>query len=151
MYVTAPRREDYGLAQLEALADGAMLVTTEAPGPYAALPIARDLDARLVGDDLAGALRAALEDPREDYAERARTALLPFRRGSVDALVQTELLPRLLPVRGQTQRNGSGPCYAFEGSDSFFARLRSLANCFHVRVLAMSFLVSHARRAVATP
>ncbi len=97
VYVTAPRREDYGLAQLEALADGAMLVTTEAPGPYAALPIARDLDARLVGDDLAGALRAALEDPLEDYAESARTALLPFRRGSVDALVQQELLPRLLP------------------------------------------------------
>jgi hypothetical protein len=97
VYVTAPRREDYGLTQLEALADGAMLVTTEAPGPYAALPIARDLDARLIGDDLAGALRAALEDPREDYAERARTALLPFRRGSVDALVQQELLPRLLP------------------------------------------------------
>jgi hypothetical protein len=96
VYVTAPRREDYGLTQLEALADGAMLVTTEAPGPYAALAIARDLDARLVGDDLAGALRAALDDPHDDYAERARTALLPFRRGSVDALVQQELLPRLL-------------------------------------------------------
>jgi hypothetical protein len=98
VYVTAPRREDYGLAQLEALADGAMLVTTEAPGPYAALPIARDLDARLVGDDLPGALRAALDDPRDDYADRARTAMLPYRRGSVDALVQQELLPRLLPA-----------------------------------------------------
>jgi hypothetical protein len=102
VYVTAPRREDYGLTQLEALADGAMLVTTEAPGPYAALPIARDLDARLVGDDLIAALRAALDDPREDYAERARTALLPFRRGSVDALVQRELLPRLLGDLGRT-------------------------------------------------
>jgi Glycosyl transferases group 1 len=98
VYMTAPRREDYGLAQLEALADGAMLVTTEAPGPYAALPIARDLDARLVGDDLAGALRSALDDPRDDYADRARTAMLPYRRGSVDALVQQELLPRLLPA-----------------------------------------------------
>src|SRR4051812_28761172 len=97
VYVTAPRREDYGLAQLEALADGAMLVPTEAPGPYAALPIARELDERLVGDDLAGALRAALDDPREDYADNARSALLPYRRGSVDALVQQELLPRLLP------------------------------------------------------
>jgi hypothetical protein len=97
IYVTAPRREDYGLAQLEALADGAMLVTTEAPGPYAALPIGRDLDARLVGDDLAGAVRTALDDPRDDYAERARSALLPFRRGSVDALVLRELLPRLVP------------------------------------------------------
>ncbi|HVE68016.1 MAG TPA: glycosyltransferase [Solirubrobacteraceae bacterium] len=97
VYVTAPRREDYGLAQLEALADGAMLVTTEAPGPYAALPIARDLDPRLVGDDLAAALRAALDDPREDYAERAKTEMVSFRRGSVDALVQRELLPRLVP------------------------------------------------------
>jgi hypothetical protein len=97
VYVTAPRREDYGLAQLEALADGAMLVTTEAPGPYAALPLARELDPRLVGDDLASALRVALDDPRDDYAEDARTALLPFRRGSVDALVMQELLPRLLP------------------------------------------------------
>jgi hypothetical protein len=32
-----------------------------------------------------------------------------------------------------------------------FARLRIGANCFHVRVLAMSRFVSHARRAVATP
>jgi glycosyl transferase family 1 len=97
VYVTAPRREDFGIAQLEALADGAMLVTTEAPGPYAALPIARELDERLVGDDLAGALRAALDDPRDDYAEKVRSALLPFRRGSVEALVLQELMPRLLP------------------------------------------------------
>ena len=38
VFVTAPRREDYGIAQLEALADGCALVTTPAPGPYAALP-----------------------------------------------------------------------------------------------------------------
>ena len=41
VFVTAPRREDYGAAQLEALADGCQLVTTVAPGPYAALPGAR--------------------------------------------------------------------------------------------------------------
>jgi hypothetical protein len=97
VYVTAPRREDYGIAQLEALADGAMLVTTEAPGPYAALPIARDLDPRLVGDDLAGALRSALDHPAPGYAERAKSALVPYRRGSVDALVARELVPRLAP------------------------------------------------------
>ena len=49
VFVTAPRWEDYGIAQLEALADGCVLVTNEAPGPYAALPLARSLDARLVG------------------------------------------------------------------------------------------------------
>jgi hypothetical protein len=96
VYVTAPRREDYGLAQLEALADGCMLVTTPAPGPYAALAIARKLDPRLVGDELAGALRAALDDPRGDYRERARDALAPFGRAHVDALVRERLVPRLL-------------------------------------------------------
>jgi hypothetical protein len=99
VYVTAPRREDYGLTQLEALADGAMLVTTEAPGPYAALPIARELDPRLVGDDLAGALRAALDDPAEGYSERAAAALAPYRRNAVDAVVAERLLPRLLEMR----------------------------------------------------
>jgi hypothetical protein len=96
VYVTAPRREDYGVAQLEALADGAQLVTTAAPGPYAALPLARELDARLVGDDLAGALRTALDDPAPGYAERALHALAPFRRAAVDAIVRDELLPALL-------------------------------------------------------
>jgi glycosyltransferase involved in cell wall biosynthesis len=97
VFVTAPRREDYGIAQLEALADGAALVTTSAPGPYAALPLARALDPRLVADsDLAGALRTALDDPAPGYAERALEALAPFRPEAVDRTVAEELLPRLL-------------------------------------------------------
>ncbi len=96
VFVCAPRREDYGSAQLEALADGCLLVTTAAPGPYVALPIARALDQRLVGDDLAGALRTALDDPLADYAVRAREALAPFSPQVVDRLVAEELLPRLL-------------------------------------------------------
>jgi glycosyltransferase involved in cell wall biosynthesis len=96
VFVCAPRREDYGIVQLEALADGCQLVTTAAPGPYAALPIARELDARLVGDGLAAALRTALEQPLVDYAERARAALAPFSRDAVDRIVADDLLPRLL-------------------------------------------------------
>jgi hypothetical protein len=99
VFVTAPRREDYGIAQLEALADGCLLVTTPAPGPYAALPLARTLDPRLVpetADDLATALRTALDDPAPDYAERALEAIAPFRRAAVDRTVVEELLPRLL-------------------------------------------------------
>ena len=96
VFVTAPRREDYGIAQLEALADGCVLVTTAAPGPYAALPLARALDARLVGDDLAGALRVALDDPAPAYAERARAVLAPFSPAAVDAVVRERLLPALL-------------------------------------------------------
>jgi glycosyltransferase involved in cell wall biosynthesis len=96
VFVCAPRREDYGIAQLEALADGCELVTTPAPGPYAALPIARELDTRLVGEDLPGALRTALDDPSPDYAARAAEALTPFRREALDRLVAEQLLPRLL-------------------------------------------------------
>ena len=97
VFVCAPRREDYGIAQLEALADGCQLVTTPAPGPYAALPIARELDARLVGEDLAGALRAALDEPaarlrRSARRRRSRRSAAP----RVDRLVAEELLPRLL-------------------------------------------------------
>jgi glycosyltransferase involved in cell wall biosynthesis len=95
-FVCAPRREDYGIVQLEALADGCQLVTSEAPGPYAALPIARELDPRLVGDDLLAALRAALEDPLPGYAERALQALAPFSRQAADRIVAEQLLPRLL-------------------------------------------------------
>jgi hypothetical protein len=95
VFVCAPRREDYGIAQLEALADGCLLVTTPAPGPYAALPIARALDARLVNDDLPGALRTALGDPPADYASRALEAIASFRRAATDRLVAGELLARL--------------------------------------------------------
>jgi glycosyl transferase family 1 len=96
VFVCAPRREDYGIAQLEALADGCLLVSTPAPGPYAALPIARELDERLVSEELEGALVCALEDPQPGYAERATRALEPFTREAVDRLVAEQLLPRLL-------------------------------------------------------
>ena len=96
VFVCAPRREDYGIAQLEALADGCVLTTTPAPGPYAALSIARALDPRLVSEDLGAALWRALSEPAPDYAARAESALAPFLREAADGLVADELLPRLL-------------------------------------------------------
>jgi glycosyltransferase involved in cell wall biosynthesis len=96
LFVCAPRREDYGIAQLEALADGCQLVTTPAPGPYVALEIARALDGRLVDEHLEAALSIALREPREGYAASARTALAPFTTAAVDRLVSDQLLPRLL-------------------------------------------------------
>jgi glycosyltransferase involved in cell wall biosynthesis len=95
VFVCAPRREDYGIAQLEALADGCALVTTPSPGPYAALPLARELDRRLVGDDLATALRAALDEPAPGYAERAAALLGPWAPEAVDRVVAEELWPAL--------------------------------------------------------
>ena len=79
--MTAPRREDYGIAQLEALADGCVLVTTPAPGPYAALPLARELDsAARRAATLHAAIRAALDDPAPRYAERALPRSRPSPR-----------------------------------------------------------------------
>lgn len=97
VFVAAPRREEYGIAALEALANGCQLVTTPSPGPYPALTLARALDPRLVSDDLAGAVRIALDDPRDGYAARAAELLEPFRRESVDTTIANEVLPRLLP------------------------------------------------------
>jgi glycosyltransferase involved in cell wall biosynthesis len=96
LFVAAPRIEEYGIVQLEALADGCTLVTTPSAGPYAALPLARALDPRLVTDDLAGAIRLALDSPRDDYAQAAAELLRPFTPEAVDAIVAGELLPRLL-------------------------------------------------------
>ena len=96
-FLSAPRREDYGIAQLEALADGCVLVTTPAPGPYVAAPIARRIDNRLVGPRLA--IRAALDAPRARLRRargRGARAVLA-RRGRRVWLRQ---LPRLLGSRG---------------------------------------------------
>jgi hypothetical protein len=96
-YVTAPRREDYGLAQLEALADGCRVVTTPAPGPYAALPLLRDGLGWVADDEgLAPALRAALDADDPAYPQRALAAVAPFRRAAVDRVVAQDLLPLLL-------------------------------------------------------
>jgi len=96
VFVAAPRREDYGIAALEALVDGCMLVTTPSPGPYAALALARTLDPRLVADDLSGAIRTALDDPVTGYPSRAAELLAPFGRAAVDRTIARDVLPRLM-------------------------------------------------------
>jgi glycosyltransferase involved in cell wall biosynthesis len=96
-FVAAPTREDYGIAPLEALADGCRLVTTPSPGPYPARDLARALDPRLVADDLAAAIRTALDDPTPDYAERALELLSPYTHAAVDEAVAERVLPRLVP------------------------------------------------------
>ena len=95
IYIAAPWREEYGIAQLEALADGAMLVSTETAVPYAALGLAREADARLVGPDLAQAIRTALDDPRPDYAEAVAPLIERFSGANVDRIVAEQVLPAL--------------------------------------------------------
>jgi glycosyltransferase involved in cell wall biosynthesis len=96
IFVNASRREDHGLAQLEALSAGCLLVTVPSPGPYEALPLARELAPELVSGDLAPALRAGLDHPDPAaYATRARELLAPFRAGAIARVVAEEVLPAL--------------------------------------------------------
>jgi len=96
LYIAASRREEYGIAQLEALVDGAMLVSDEKAQAYPALDLARTLDPRLIGPDLARAIRVALDDPRPDYAAAAAPLLERFSAASVDRIVAEQVLPALL-------------------------------------------------------
>jgi glycosyltransferase involved in cell wall biosynthesis len=104
LFVAASRYEDYGLAQLEALAAGCLLVTVPSDGPYEALAIARALEPALVARDvdaeaLAESLRAALalgESERASYRERARERVRPYSRDTLDERLRDQVLPVLL-------------------------------------------------------
>jgi glycosyltransferase involved in cell wall biosynthesis len=107
VFLSAARIEDFGMAQMEALAAGTPLVCAPAPGGNAALPLARELAPGLVapqrtGEALGDALAAALaldEDARTDYSRRARALLAPYSGEAVARRVAEELLPRLLGSR----------------------------------------------------
>jgi glycosyltransferase involved in cell wall biosynthesis len=104
LFVNASRYEDFGIAQLEALAAGTPLVTVPSGGPNVALAPARRLAPELVAaqrdaESLAAAIRAGLaltEEQRAAYAEGARGLLEPYRREELARVVRYELLPALL-------------------------------------------------------
>ncbi len=96
VFLAAPRREDHGIAALEALACGCRLVTTAAPGAYPARDIARAADPRLVGEDLPKAIRLALDDPAGEYASVVARRLAPFTAEAMDRQLADVILPRLM-------------------------------------------------------
>lgn len=104
VFVNASRFEDWGLAQMEALAAGTPLVTVPSGGGNAALPLARALAPDLVAPErtvaaLAAAIRAGLAlgpSARASYAERAQRLLVPYREDALRRRVAEEVLPRLL-------------------------------------------------------
>ena len=106
VYLSASRIEEYGVAQLEALAAGALLVTTPSRGPYEALPLARRLEPALVAAErspeaLAQALRAALALPevaRAEYRERAAGLVRPYSRDELRRRLERDVIPTLLPT-----------------------------------------------------
>jgi glycosyltransferase involved in cell wall biosynthesis len=104
VFMAASRYEDYGIAQLEALAAGALLVTVASAGPYEALGPARELDAGLVADDgsaesLARALAAAVsldDEAKAAYRAKARELLRPYSRAALVQRLRDQVLPVLL-------------------------------------------------------
>jgi glycosyltransferase involved in cell wall biosynthesis len=104
VFLNASRFEDWGIAQMEALAAGTPLVTVSTPGSYEALPLARELDPRLVAADitpssLAVAIRAGFgmsDEERAGYAARADELLEPYREEAIARVVADEVLPELL-------------------------------------------------------
>jgi hypothetical protein len=102
-FANASHFEDHGLAPLEALSAGALLVTVPSPGPYPALAMARGLAPGLVAADRSpGALAAALDaaarlgdGDRRDYARRADEMLAPHRRAAIARTIAEQVLPAL--------------------------------------------------------
>jgi glycosyl transferase family 1 len=103
-YLGGARWEDFGMAPLEALADGALLVTVPSGGPFEALAMARSLAPELVADavaaePLAASLRAAFalpDDQVKRYRAEAARLIEPFRPEAVQRAVREEVLPALL-------------------------------------------------------
>ena len=98
IFVNASTWEDYGIAQLEALSAGALLATVPSSGPYAALPIARELEPALVDADLGSAVAAGLALSADDvarYRERAAAALASYRPAAVQRVIAERVVPAL--------------------------------------------------------
>jgi hypothetical protein len=104
VFVTAARWEDFGFAQLEALADGALLVCGATRGPFEALIHARALDRSLCADDLtpsslATALQRAFtmsEQQAQHYRQAAAQRMATYQPDAILALIAQRVLPALL-------------------------------------------------------
>jgi glycosyltransferase involved in cell wall biosynthesis len=103
-FITSARWEDFGMAQLEALALGALLVCTATKGPFEARGIARELKPELVAADqspdaLSRSIASAFAvSDRETKAYRAAASrrLDGYRPDAVARTVADQVLPALL-------------------------------------------------------
>jgi glycosyltransferase involved in cell wall biosynthesis len=109
-YLAASRYEDHGLAQLEALSEGALLVTVPSAGPFEAITLARALPGELVAGEissqaLADALKSAFalpDDVRSTYRTRAQALTAVYSAATLDERLRNQVLPDLLHWRPGT-------------------------------------------------
>lgn len=105
IFLSTSRYEDWGIAQLEALAAGTPLVSVPTPGPNEALALAQRLAPALLActhepEALAAAIQAglAMDGPaRAGYAAAAARLLEPYRPDAVVRTLAERVLPALLP------------------------------------------------------
>ena len=100
VYLAASKYEDYGIAQLEAIADGTPLVTTPSRGPFEALGVIRQLAPELVAktdsaEALSVSLRSALNWSDEKRALYQRDAAV--RMADYSSLAMRRSLSEILP------------------------------------------------------
>jgi glycosyltransferase involved in cell wall biosynthesis len=104
VFITSARWEDFGMAQLEALALGALLVCTATEGSFEAGEMARELKPELAAADQSpGALsrsisRAfALDDrDREAYQASSSARLADYRPAAIARTIAERVIPVLL-------------------------------------------------------
>ncbi len=104
VFASAAQWEDFGIAPLEALDRGAVLVGAPAGGPFPALALARKLAPEFVAQErsaasLARALQAAVAagpDRLTNYRAAARVELEPYRPEASVARLRADVLPLLL-------------------------------------------------------
>jgi glycosyltransferase involved in cell wall biosynthesis len=102
--IAASRYEDHGLAQLEVLAQGGLLVTVPSEGPFEALSIAQDLPGELVASHitaaaLAEAIGRAASLPlsvRGEYQRSARERTDVYSVETLDERLRNQVLPQLM-------------------------------------------------------
>lgn len=103
-FITSARWEDFGMAQLEALALGALLVCTATRGPFEAGAIARQLAPQLVAADqspqaLSRCIRRAFAFQERDasaYRRGAQARLVAYRPEEIARTIADRVLPKLL-------------------------------------------------------
>lgn len=104
IHLGSSRLDEFASTQLEALMDGAILVTVPSAGPIAPLDLALTLDSRLVAksissSDLGVALEQAMRLPeaeRATYRARAAALMQPFDRDHFLADLKMSIIPALL-------------------------------------------------------
>lgn len=104
LYVSASRREEYGTAQLEALADGIPVAAVPSLGVVEPLAVARRLEPPLVADavsaeKLAGVVSRALrmsDTARAKYRERCSELMSGYSSAAFKKRLADDVLPVLL-------------------------------------------------------